>query len=104
MTAALIVGEKLMTTTTKTASIASFGRPTAPGAIGSQRHSTHPRTNRPPMATLIVEMVSRVTPLTRWPSRSRLRLRPAMNAMMTVATPLTVRSCAAIEPVMTLPR
>ena len=104
MTAALMVGEKLTTTTTSRLMIASFVAPWAAGAIFSHGQSTHATAARPVMATASVTIVATPAPATRRSSRSKLSVRPAMNAISVVATPLTAINWRAICSVMTLAR
>ena len=103
-TAAVIVGENDTTMTTSICSMTSRWRPTASGAIGSQGHTSHPRTAMPTSATASVATVIRAMAASRAPSRSTLSVKPAMRAISVVARPVTTCSSAAIDSVIRLAR
>ena len=89
VTAAVIVGEKLTVIRTRSVTIARRSSPIAFGAIESQGHAIHTTAPIPAIDTASVNAVSRAIALNCWPSRSRLSVRPAINAMSVVAMPVT---------------
>jgi hypothetical protein len=90
ITAAAIVGEKLIVTIVTSATIATFTRPDASGAIGSHGHSSHATAKSPSMATERIAASMRVTPAMRCAIRSKFKVSPAISAMSEVAIPLMV--------------
>ena len=63
VTAAVIVGEKLIVITTSSVTIDKRSRPPAPGAIESHGHAIHITTPTPAMATTSVMAVNRAMAL-----------------------------------------
>ena len=103
VTAAVIVGEKLTDHDASSTTIASARRPPASGATGSHGHASQHHDTDASMATASV-MRRHAHDGREWrPSRSKLSVRPAINAISVVAMPVTTCSCAAIDSVMTLP-
>ena len=102
ITAAVIVGEKLTTITTNSASMANFAPPVALGAIGSQGHAIQSSTARPAIVRPSMTPVICTMAMSRRPMRSRLSVNPAISAMRVVAIPVMTWSWPAIDSVMTL--
>ncbi len=103
MTAAVMVGEKLTMMTASTSAMATRGRPDASASMGSHGHASHAIPNISASGKTTVMNVNRAIGAKRGPSRSTLRVRPAMRAMSVVAMPATTCSCDAIVPVTRLP-
>ena len=88
ITAAVIVGEKLTTITTSSASIASLRRRWLLGATGSHGHAIQSTTASPAIVKPSVTPVICTMAAKRRPMRSRFRVNPAISAISVVAIPV----------------
>jgi hypothetical protein len=103
VTAAVIVGENVVTMIVSRSTATSRASPVISGATGSHGHASHASSATPSPTTASVAADMRTMSDRRPRSRSRLIASPAISAMSVVAMPPTNCNCDVIEVVMTLP-